>query len=62
MYVTNKVSLPLDERYIKFFRKEPDMRLLLAEDEREMSNALVAVLKHNNYSVDAICDSQNAMD
>lgn len=26
------------------------MRLLLAEDERELSDALVAILKHNNYS------------
>ena len=38
------------------------MRLLLAEDEREMSNALVAVLKHNNYSVDAVYDGQDALD
>ena len=29
------------------------MRLLLAEDEKELSDALVTVLKHNNYSVDA---------
>lgn len=29
------------------------MRILLAEDERELSDALVAILKHNNYSVDA---------
>lgn len=32
------------------------MRLLLAEDEHELSNALVTVLKHNNYSVDAVYD------
>ena len=30
------------------------MRLLLAEDEKELSDALVAILKHNNYSVDAV--------
>lgn len=38
------------------------MRLLLAEDEKELSNALVAVLKHNNYSVDAVYDGQDALD
>ena len=38
------------------------MRLLLAEDEREMSNALVTILKHNNYSVDAVYDGQDALD
>ena len=36
------------------------MRLLLAEDEKEMSNALVAVLKHSNYSVDAVYDGLDA--
>ena len=30
------------------------MRLLLAEDEVELANALSAVLKHKNYSVDAV--------
>lgn len=38
------------------------MRLLLAEDEKELSNAVVAVLKHNNYSVDAVYDGQSAFD
>lgn len=38
------------------------MRLLLAEDERELSNALVTVLKHNNYSVDAVYNGQDALD
>ncbi len=37
------------------------MRLLLAEDEREMSNALVTILKHNNYSVDAVYDGEEAL-
>ena len=36
------------------------MRLLLAEDEHELSNALCAVLKHNNYSVDAVYDGADA--
>ncbi len=38
------------------------MRILLAEDEREMSNALVAILKHNNYSVDAVYNGADALD
>lgn len=38
------------------------MRLLLAEDEKDLSNALVAVLKHNNYSVDAVYNGQDALD
>lgn len=38
------------------------MRLLLAEDERELSGALVAILSHNNYSVDAVYDGQDALD
>lgn len=38
------------------------MRLLLAEDEKELSDALVAALKHNNYSVDAVYDGQEALD
>lgn len=38
------------------------MRILLAEDEKELSNALVAILKHNNYSVDAVYDGQDALD
>lgn len=36
------------------------MRLLLAEDEKELSNALCAILKHNNYSVDAVYDGADA--
>lgn len=38
------------------------MRLLLAEDEIELSNALVTVLKHNNYSVDAVYNGEDALD
>ncbi|MCR4798346.1 MAG: response regulator transcription factor [Lachnospiraceae bacterium] len=38
------------------------MRLLLAEDEKEMSNAITAVLKHEHYSVDAVYDGQDAFD
>ena len=39
-----------------------EMRVLLAEDEKELSNALVAILKHNNYSVDAVYDGADALD
>lgn len=38
------------------------MRLLLAEDEKELSNALVAILKHNHYSVDAVYNGIDALD
>ncbi len=38
------------------------MRLLLAEDERELSNALAAILKHSNYTVDAVYDGQEALE
>lgn len=37
------------------------MRILLAEDEKELSNALVAILKHNNYSVDAVYNGKDAL-
>lgn len=36
------------------------MRLLLAEDEVELANALSAVLKHKNYSVDAVYNGTDA--
>ena len=38
------------------------MRLLLAEDERALSRALVTILQHNNYSVDAVYNGQDALD
>lgn len=38
------------------------MRLLLAEDERELSRALVTVLAKQNYSIDAVFDGQEALD
>lgn len=38
------------------------MRLLLAEDEKMLSEALVSILTHNNYSVDAVYDGQEALD
>lgn len=36
------------------------MRILLAEDECELSNAISAVLKHNNYSVDVVYNGREA--
>lgn len=36
------------------------MRILLAEDEIELSNALATILKHNNYSVDAVYNGTDA--
>ena len=38
------------------------MRLLLAEDEKALSKAIVAILKHNNYSVDAVFNGEDAID
>ncbi|MBO4289082.1 MAG: response regulator transcription factor [Lachnospiraceae bacterium] len=37
------------------------MRLLLAEDEKALSKALVKILEKNNYSVDAVYDGEDAL-
>ncbi|WP_024866110.1 response regulator transcription factor [Butyrivibrio sp. FCS014] len=38
------------------------MKLLVADDEKELSNALVAILKHSNYTVDAVYNGTDALD
>ncbi len=38
------------------------MKLLLADDEKELTNALVAILKHSNYTVDAVYNGTDALD
>ena len=38
------------------------MRLLLAEDELALSRAITAILKKNNYEVDAVYDGEAALD
>lgn len=38
------------------------MKLLLAEDEIELSNALCAILRHAGYTVDAVYDGKDAYD
>ena len=38
------------------------MRLLFAEDERSLSRAVCAILKKNNYSVDAVYNGADALD
>ena len=38
------------------------MRILLAEDEKELSKALCTLLKYNNFSVDAVYDGEDALD
>ena len=38
------------------------MRLLLAEDEGELSNALSVILRHNHYSVDVVDNGADALD
>lgn len=37
------------------------MRILLAEDERSLSSALVTILKYNNFSVDAYYNGLEAL-
>jgi len=38
------------------------MRLLLAEDEKDLSDGLVAILRKNKYSVDAVYNGRDAID
>ena len=38
------------------------MRILLAEDEKELSKALTAILKYNHYSVDVVYNGIDAAD
>ena len=38
------------------------MRILLAEDERSLSRAVVALLEKHNYSADAVYDGEEALD
>lgn len=38
------------------------MRILLAEDERSLSRAVVALLERSNYAVDAVYDGVEALD
>lgn len=37
------------------------MRLLLAEDEKSLSRALLTILERNNYSADAVYDGEEAL-
>ena len=37
------------------------MRLLLAEDEKELSRALIAIFIHDRYSVDAVYNGEDAL-
>ena len=38
------------------------MRILLAEDERSLSRAVIALLEKNNSSADAVYDGQEALE
>lgn len=38
------------------------MRILIAEDEKALANALSAALRHNNYSVDVVYNGRDALD
>lgn len=37
------------------------MKVLIADDEKELTNALSAILKHNNYSVDCVYNGEDAL-
>lgn len=37
------------------------MRILLAEDEKELAKALAVILRHNNYSVDVVHNGEDAL-
>ena len=37
------------------------MKLLLIEDERELSEALVQILTNNKYTVDAVYDGEDGL-
>ena len=38
------------------------MRILLAEDEKELARALEVIFKHNKYSIDVVDNGQDALD
>lgn len=38
------------------------MKLLVAEDERDLSRALEMILRHNNYTVDVVYNGRDALD
>ncbi|MBP1587732.1 MAG: response regulator transcription factor [Clostridia bacterium] len=38
------------------------MRILLVEDQKSLSDALVSILKNNNYNVDAFYDGEDGLD
>lgn len=42
--------------------EEKSVRILVAEDEKEMSDALVEILTRANYAVDAVYNGQDALD
>lgn len=47
---------------VRQIRKGASMKLLLAEDELEYSRALVAILEHNHYAVDAVYNGNDVQD
>lgn len=46
----------------KSLRKVIVMRILLAEDEKELSRALDVIMKHNKYAIDIVDNGQDAYD
>lgn len=47
---------------IKWLQKEKLMKLLLVEDDKELSSAIVRILKLNNFNVDTAYDGIEALD
>ena len=46
---------------INFTKKVKNMRILLAEDEKLLSRAIVKIFEKNNYSVDAVFNGKDAL-
>ena len=57
----NYYILVIFKVYKLLFLWGDNMRILLAEDERSLSSALVTILKYNNFSVDACFDGLEAL-
>ena len=47
---------------MKNIKEEPAMRLLIAEDEKDLNQVITKTLQKNHYSVDSCLDGQEALD
>ena len=65
--VLRRTGLPVRRKYRKIRTENQEergekMRLLLAEDERDLCRALEAIFRHNNYSIDVVRNGNDALD